>query len=82
MKEKLENILKAFASKDGLIVITTIFGVAFALSIIDIVFFSKTINGFVGIFALFAILSSVLFFKKSKLEEEAKWGSGENIIEI
>lgn len=72
MKEKLENILKAFASKDGLIVITTIFGVAFALSIIDIVFFSKTINGFVGIFALFAILSSVLFFKKSKLEEEAK----------
>lgn len=82
MKEKLENILKAFASKDGLIVITTIFGVAFALSIIDIVFFSKTINGFVGIFALFAILSSVLFFKKSKLEEEAKWDSGENIIEI
>lgn len=72
MKEKLENILKAFASKDGLIVIATIFGVAFALSIIDIVFFSKTINGFVGIFALFAILSSVLFFKKSKLEEEAK----------
>lgn len=72
MKEKLENILKAFASKDGLIVITTIFGVAFALSIIDIVFFSKTINGFVGIFALFTILSSVLFFKKSKLEEEAK----------
>ena len=72
MKEKLENILKAFASKDGLIVITTIFGVAFALSIIDIVFFSKTINGFVGIFALFAILTSVLFFKKSKLEEEAK----------
>ena len=72
MKEKLENILKAFASKDGLIVITTIFGVAFALSIIDIVFFSKTINGFVGIFALFAILSSVLFFKKSKLEEEVK----------
>ncbi len=72
MKEKLENILKAFASKDGLIVITTIFGVAFALSIIDIVFFSKTINGFVSIFALFAILSSVLFFKKSKLEEEAK----------
>lgn len=72
MKEKLENILKAFASKDGLIVITTIFGVAFVLSIIDIVFFSKTINGFVGIFALFAILSSVLFFKKSKLEEEVK----------
>ena len=72
MKEKLENILKAFASKDGLIVITTIFGVAFVLSIIDIGFFSKTINGFVGIFALFAILSSVLFFKKSKLEEEVK----------
>ena len=72
MKDKAEIILKAFASKEGIIVMTTIFVIGLILSLIDIVFFSKTINGFVGIFALFAILSSVLFFKKSKLEEEAK----------
>ena len=73
MKEKcselLASIKQAFGSKKGLIVVITIFTVAFFVTLIELVFTNNTNNSFVGIFALFTILTSVLFLKKKKLDK-------------
>lgn len=73
MKEKcselLASIKQAFSSKEGLIVVITIFTVTFFVTLIELVFTNNTNNSFVGIFALFAILSSLLFFNKKKLDK-------------
>ena len=59
IKQVYNELIKAFASRDGQIVVAFIFGSMFFISLIAAIFTNEG-NMFVGIFALFAILKSVL----------------------
>ncbi|UXC30536.1 hypothetical protein N3114_05820 [Aliarcobacter butzleri] len=69
IKQVYNELIKAFASRDGQIVVAFIFGSMFFISLIAAIFTNEG-NMFVGIFALFAILSSIFLFKKAKNENE------------
>lgn len=69
MGYKFNKIKEAFSSEQGLIVLKTIFAVMMLITLIGVVFTKGDNNQIVAIFALFAILTSVMFFKKQKTEE-------------
>jgi len=70
MKETYERLIKAFGSKDGLIVISTVFSVLLVIVLLELIFLDKTVNSFMGIFAIFSVLVSVLLFKRKQQKGE------------
>jgi len=70
MKEAYKRHIKAFGSKDGLIVISTVFSVLLVIVLLELIFLDKTVNSFIGIFAIFSVLVSVLLFKRKQQKGE------------
>jgi len=70
MKETYKRLIKAFGSKDGLIVISTVFSVLLVIVLLELIFLDKTVNSFIGIFAIFSVLVSVLLFKRKQQKGE------------
>jgi len=70
MKETYKRLIKAFGSKDGLIVISTVFSVLLVIVLLELIFLDKTVNSFMGIFAIFSVLVSVLLFKRKQQKGE------------
>jgi len=70
MKETYKRLIKAFDSQDGLIVISTVFSVLLVIVLLELIFLDKTVNSFMGIFAIFSVLVSVLLFKRKQQKGE------------
>jgi|GEM_PF-1834276 len=70
MKETYKRLIKAFGSQDGLIVISTVFSVLLVIVLLELIFLDKTVNSFMGIFAIFSVLVSVLLFKRKQQKGE------------
>ena len=80
MEDKINKLKKAFGSKEGIVVLKTLFIVVFFATTIEFLITDSTQDYFVPAFALFTILASVLFFEKKK--DEQRWDSGDYTTEI
>jgi hypothetical protein len=65
MKNKISHIINAFGSKDGLIVSSTIFTVIALIVIFNLLIVENMTNNFIGIFAIFSIVSSIILYKRN-----------------